>query len=149
MAFKRPPPTGSKKGSPEQYEAVMDEVMKIAWEAAPLAMKVIAEAAGDGDTNAAYYLVNRTMGRPPEALKENKSDDYADLLRSLRSKRSGSEEPRPAGPDSRGAPPPLEAGGVPPESSPVGSPYEPVEAEADSGRGTWREKLLGSDGADR
>lgn len=149
MAFRTPPPRRAQKGSPEQYDTVMDEVMKIAWEAAPLAMKIISEAAADGDINAAYYLVNRTMGRPPEALKEHTNDDYADLLRDLRAKRSGAEGAQQPGANDRGEAPPVEAGGVPPESAAVGSTHEPGEAEADSGRGTWREKLLSGDGAGR
>jgi hypothetical protein len=131
----------------KSYEEVMEEVMAIAWENAPQAMQTIAEAAADGDTAAAYYLINRTLGRPIEASKEKKSDDYGDLLRDLRELGNRDEGSPSEVPNIAGAPAPVEAGGIPAKPGAVGRTRKPRAAKTDSGRGARREELLGSDGA--
>ena len=136
------------KKTESDYDKHLREVMNIAWEHAAAAMRTIAEAAADGDVGAAYYLVNRTIGRPVEAEKQDKSDDYGDLLRDLRKLRtSGEGGPEPSA-DSGGAPAPVAAGGVPPVDGAVRSASEPVAPEANRRRRTRRKELLSGDGAD-
>ena len=117
----------------DQYEKIMDEVLRYAWAAAPVAMQAIAEAAADGDIGASYYIINRTLGRPPEAPKVEQKDDYSDVLRSLRELRTGSGGSQGAGAKPRGEDVPVEDSGVPAEPETVGGPHESEEAEADSG----------------
>lgn len=116
----------------EQYEKIMKDVLEIAWEAAPMAMKAIAESAQDGDINASYYIINRTLGRPTEAPKQESDGGYSGLLKDLRGLRTGGASPG-AGANDGGAPSSVETGGVPAESEAVGSPHEPSPPEADSG----------------
>ena len=118
-----------------QYDRIMEKLLAIAWDAAPMAMKAIAEAAQDGDIAASYYIVNRTLGRPTEAPKAEKTDDYSDLLRNLRSVRAGGTEGGSAADPGRTSAP-LEAGRVHPSPEAVGSPHESGETETDSRGGT-------------
>lgn len=137
-----------RKQSSTDWQENIDEVMQIAWGHAAAAMRTIAEAAADGDIAAAYYLVNRTIGRPVEADRQQASDDYGQLLRDLRNIRPSGEGSPDADSKPGGAPAPVEAGGVPPKRRAVRSPRKPSETEVDSGRRTSWEELLSGDGAD-
>ena len=126
---------------PRSYEEAMDRILEVAWHSAPEAMKIIAEAAKDGDINAAYYIVNRTLGRPREAEKTAHDEDYAGVLEKLRGLRSGDDGSEPEGADIEGTSLPMELVELQAESGTVGSPHEPEEEEDGSGRGESREEL--------
>lgn len=119
----------------------MDAILEVAWKSAPVAMAIIAEAAKDGDIAAAYYIVNRTLGKPREAEKTNDDEDYAGVLEKLRGLRSGDDSPEPDGADIEGTSLPMELVELQTLTGTMGSSHDSSEEEDDSGRGESGEEL--------
>ncbi len=126
---------------PRSYEEAMENILEVAWKSAPDAMKIIAEAATDGDVNAAYYIVNRTLGRPREADKNKADDDYATVLGELRSIRSGDDSAEPDRADIERATLPMELMELQALAGAVGSSHESEEEEDGGGGRESREEL--------
>ena len=118
---------------PRTYEEAMERILEVAWGSAPEAMKIIAEAAKDGDIAAAYYIINRTLGRPREAEKSKVDEDYAGVLGELRRIRTGDDGPEPDGADIEGTTLPMELVELQALAGAVGSSHEPEEEEDGSG----------------
>lgn len=126
---------------PRNYEEAMDAILEVAWKSAPVAMAIIAEAAKDGDIAAAYYIVNRTLGKPREAEKTNDDEDYAGVLEKLRGLRSGDDSSEPAGAEFGGTSLPMELVELQTLTGTMGSSHDSSEEEDDSGRGESGEEL--------
>lgn len=130
---------------PRKKLSPAEEVLRIATDAAPAAMMTIAEAAADGDIGAAYYIINRIMGRPTEEKKEKEHDDYGDVLAALRASVGAQDDEKP---DVEGAIAALESSRLYSESGADDSAPEPRQVQNNRRRGTSRKVIQRSDGTD-